>query len=161
MKPVVLVLVALSLVLSASCASECDPASLGLGEAEARVDGEEWSVGGATWMEAGSSVQLTIPTSGGWGITLVAQTTLAGDSLSEALDAGTFPIEISLGSEGGGFATIYPEEGLSYSSRTGSGGELVIHEVDEALEACFSFEALSTGGEAIDVSGGRVRASGS
>ena len=147
------------LLFAVSCGGECDPASLGLGEAEARVDGEAWLVEGANWMEAGSNVQIMIPTSGGWGITLVAQSTLSGESLSEALEAGVFPIEVSLGSEGGGFATVYPEEGLSYTSKSGSGGELVIHGADEALEACFSFEAVSTDTVAIQVTGGSVRAS--
>jgi hypothetical protein len=114
------------------------------GTAVATVDGEAWEGGGATWVWAGDSLQVNTVGAGSWWMSLVAQTTADGDTVKAAVDSGALPATIDLGGDGG-WATLYPADGASYSSRNGS-GELVIIEADDAsVQACFTFEAAGDG----------------
>ncbi|MFZ5477873.1 MAG: hypothetical protein ACOZNI_13950 [Myxococcota bacterium] len=140
----------------------CEPGASGgcsvdqeAGTAAALVDGEDWTGPGATWLWQGESLQINTVGAGDWWLSLVAQTTRDGDTLAAAVDAGAFPVDVSL--TDGGWATFYPPSGASYSSREGS-GELVVAEVDgDTLRACFSFEAVSDG-ETVTVEAGTVDA---
>ena len=111
------------------------------GAAAATVDGEPWTGGGATWLWAGESLQLNTVGSGSWWMSMVAQTTGDGTTLKAAVDAGVFPITVSLTE--GGWATFYPDSGSSFSSEEG-GGELVLVEATPTtVRGCFWFEAAS------------------
>ena len=114
------------------------------GTAAAVVGGEEWEGGGATWVWAGESLQVNTVGAGSWWLSLVAQATTDGETVKAAVDAGALPATVDLGGDGG-WATLYPADGASYSSRNGS-GELVIVEADDtSVHACFTFEATGDG----------------
>ena len=116
------------------CAVDAAP-----GTASATVDGEDWTGGGATWQWAGESLQLNTVGAGSWWMSLVAQTTTDGATLKAAVDAGAFPLTISL--VDGGWATFYPDSGGSLSSQSGD-GELVLTDASAtSLRGCFWFEA--------------------
>jgi hypothetical protein len=118
-----------------ACAVDAAP-----GTASATVDGEPWTGGGATWQWAGESLQLNTVGAGSWWTSLVAQTTTEGATLRAAVDAGAFPITVSL--VDGGWATFYPDSGRSFSSQDGD-GELVLTEASPNVLGCFWFEAFA------------------
>lgn len=137
----------------------CDvPADLDAGAATAVLDGTAWE-STATWVAQGESVQVNAAPADGWHVTLVARTTDDGETVKAALDAGAFPVVVTLSDDGGGFATVYPADGDSYAS-DGGGGTLSITAFDgDVLDACFSFDAASDGGDPLPVTEGAVRAS--
>ena len=91
----------------------------------------------------------------GWRITLVAQTTVDGQGVGTALDAG--PAEVSLTEGSGNFAVVYPAEGgTSYTTNNG-GGTAVLETTGSGLNACFSFEAAGAEGT-VTVTAGQLTA---
>jgi hypothetical protein len=152
------------LVLLAACQPNggkgtCDVGDVATGQAVATVDGADWTGTGATWRLAGSSLQINTVASDGWMLSLVAQATPDGTTASDALDAGEFPIDVTLkdGADGG-WVLFYPDEGSSYGTQDTDGGTFTIsgREGDDLL-ACFSFSAASGDGGTVTVEGGTMR----
>ncbi len=139
----------LSLYALAGCAPEtaagtpsCTPTAAE-GEVAASIDGSSWA-STATWFEAGSSLQVNAESVDGWWFSMVLQTTEDGTAAVDATAAGEWPMAFDIGG-GGGWVTLYPDEGASYTSRDGSGALTLVS--DEAgLAGCFSFEALGDEG---------------
>lgn len=136
-------------LLLAACSTEDGACpAVDAGTAQATIDGEAWTGSGATWAWAGDSLQLNLDRTGDWSMSVVLQTTTGGATLLDAVDAGTFPIEVSLKSGEGGFATVYPAEGASFTTNDADGGALTVAAVDgDALSACFDFAAAGDDGE--------------
>jgi hypothetical protein len=130
----------------AACGSG-DPCGTDLssGTGEATIDGAVVSLSGVTWLLAGSSLQINTEPAGGYNLSIVAQTTTSGLALDEALDQ--LPAEVSLTSDGGGWALVYPESGDAYSTDAAAGGTLSLtaREGDDLL-GCLSFEAQAADG---------------
>ena len=126
----------------------CQPGDLDASQALATLDGEAWEGGGTTWLMAGSSLQINTTRSSGWTLSLIAQHTADGTTLDEALAAGDFPIEVTLlTGEEGGWATMLPEEGLSFTTKETAGGSLTLSEQDDVhLRGCFAFEVAGDDG---------------
>lgn len=125
--------------------------------AEATVDGEAWAADGATFTWAGESLQIN--TTGADWLSIVAQTTGEGETLQAAVDAGNFPISVTVveGADGG-FATWYPESGSSLTTREAAGGTLEIVSADaDLVEACFAFE-VGADGETLGFEDGQLAA---
>jgi hypothetical protein len=126
------------------------------GAASAVVNGGDWTGGDATWMRQGStSAQINTANAGAGWLSIVAQTTTEGEDVLVAIDAGAFPVTVSL--VDGGWATFYPSSGASFSSKEGA-GELVIADVVEGgLMACFTFTASGDDGT-VEVDAGTIHA---
>ncbi len=115
----------------------------------ATVDGAAWSAGDVSWSDAGDSVHLVSASEGAGWISVVALTTTTGENVVAAMDAGAFPVEITLktGAEGG-FAIWYTEEATSSSTTEGGEGLLTLTSQDgDQLAGCLAFDAGVDGGE--------------
>jgi len=144
------------LVSSVSCQGGDCSVDLVEGAAEALVDGSDWMSEGATFMWAGSSLQINIPGNAGWMFTLTGRKTQTGMAVLDAADVQDFPILVDLTGQGG-FAVAYPAEGSSsYSTTQNGSGSLEITEADSGLRACFSFVGVNDAGQALEVDGGQV-----
>lgn len=130
------------------------------GTLEATVDGESWEGGAATWLLAGSSLQINSVTAGGWWLSAVAQTTVDGAGVGDALAAGDLPADVDFPESGtGGWATFYPDSGDSYSTKLAAGGALTVAAQDGTdLLGCFAFVAANGAGDEVTVESGRFRA---
>jgi hypothetical protein len=155
----------LALLLLAACSSgggspTCTAADdLDAGAALATVDGAAWA-STATWLWQRESLQVNAAPAGGWSFTFVSQTTADGETAKAAVDAGDFPIELSLPVGGeGGWVLAYPTDGDSYSTENGEGGTLTITALDgDALYACFAFDAATDSGDTVTVTDGALNA---
>jgi hypothetical protein len=145
---------------SAAGSSSCGAEAIDPGVIEATVDGESWEGGAATWMLAGASLQINSASAGGWWLSAVAQTTVDGAGVGDALAAGDLPAEVDLPESGaGGWATFYPDSGDSYSTKLAAGGTLTLVKQDGAdLLGCFAFVAANGAGDEVTVESGRFRA---
>jgi len=113
------------------------------GEVGAIIDGEAWTATAGTFHWAGTSLQLNTDQVDGWSISIVAQKDVDQTPVMDAVNAGSFPMEIRLrdGTQGG-WALLYPESGASYATHTTDGGHLWLTDYrDGAFVGCFSFEA--------------------
>lgn len=146
----------LSMIALVAC-NPCDPTDLPVGDATATVNGEDWESSGATWRWAGSSLQIGMPESSGWAFTLVAMRELEGETVSDAMDAAAFPVEVTLGDGDSGFATVYPAEGSSMTTSDPT-GLLEIRGIEgDSIFACFEFPAMSST-NSVEVQKGEVHA---
>lgn len=134
----------LSLALLPACSekagSTCEDPGAGI---SATVDGAPWSAAGVSWLASGESVQVLTTEEGAGRMTVVAQLTTDGAGVAEALEAGTFPIEVTLktGTEGG-FVTWYTPESDSMATTEGGEGTLTLAGLEEGrLWGCLSFTA--------------------
>lgn len=135
-----------------------DGAALDAGVVTATLDGADWE-STATWVMGGESLQVNAAAFDGWSLTLVAQTTVDGVAITDALDAGSYPVNVDLGPDGGGWVLAYPSDGDSLSSDSG-GGTLSFSAFDgDTLQACFSFD-VANGSTALSASDGAVNATG-
>lgn len=135
-----------------------DGDALDAGVVTATLDGADWE-STATWVMGGESLQVNAAAADGWSLTLVAQATVEGVAIVDALDAGAYPVNVDLGADGGGWVLAYPDEGDSLSSDAG-GGALSISAFDgETLQACFSFDVANDASE-LSASDGAVNATG-
>lgn len=117
----------------------------------ATVNGDPWTASGPTWSDSGGVVHLLNSDQGAGWFSVVAELTVEGVGLGDALDAGEFPIEVTLktGDEGG-FAIWYTEDGDSYATTQGGGGTLYLSALDgDQLTGCMSFTAGPSGGNVI------------
>lgn len=148
----------LPLILCAACTGRavCDlPAR---GKLTGEVDGERWTTGGVVWNETGDGIQITTDSGDGYRVTFSLQEDADGIALTEVIESGPVPTEVSFDDGNTAFALIYPEgESSSLSTKGSVGGWLSIEEVsDGVVGACFSFEASSADRSA--VVGGGLRA---
>lgn len=157
-------------LLFTACAADapvgatCDVGDIGSGEIAAVVDGEDWSDDAATWILAGSSLQINSEPSGGWHLSAVLQVTTTGATLADALDAGSWPVEVDLPPEGGtgGWITFYPDSGDSYVTEAAAGGTLTLAgQTGTDLYGCFAFTAGKGNNKEVTVESGVFRATGS
>ena len=113
------------------------------GEVSATVDGAAWTTTAGTFHWAGTSLQINTDQVDGWSLSIVAQKNINETPVMDAVDAGSFPMEIRLrdGTQGG-WALLYPDSGASYATHTTEGGHLWLTDYrDGAVFGCFSFEA--------------------
>ncbi len=130
------------------------PGDLGEGELRATVDGADWRTGTAAWLMAGSSLQVNTEAEDGWRLTVVGQSTEEGQAVEDAMTTRIVPFTIPLETgEEGGWATLYPDDGDSFATESGGGGQFVVVDLEaDLLTACFWFPA--TDGEAsVEVTG--------
>ena len=153
----------LPLALLSACAGgsaasdECrSAADLDAGAAAATVDSAAWA-STADWLWQGESLQINVAPADGWSISIVGQLTADGESFKAAADAGALPITVPLDATGA-WALVYPTDGESYDTRSGSGGTLTIADVGDELLACFDFDAVADGGDTVEMSDGALRA---
>lgn len=109
------------LVMGCGSGARCDLSSVGPGEIAAEIDGTPWR-STATWTSAGESLQLNAEPADGWWISVVAQQTIDGRGLVEALS--DLPADVDL--LDGGWALLYTE---SDSDRSVS-GDLSLNQQD-------------------------------
>jgi len=117
----------------------------------ATVNGDPWSASGPTWDGSGGVVHLLNSDQGAGWFSVVAQLTVDGLTLGEALDASEFPIEVTLktGDEGG-FAIWYTSDGDTYSTTQGGEGTLYLSALDgDQLTGCMSFTAGPGGADVV------------
>lgn len=141
--PAVLLLAACTGKADGTCSS--DPVD----GAVATVDGAAWSAASVTWLPTGDSVHIISADEGSGWFSIVAQLTTEGDAVATAVDAGSFPIEVTLktGLEGG-FVTWYSADGESAATTEGGEGTLTLSGSDDAgLSGCLAFTAGPDGGD--------------
>lgn len=154
------------LVLVVGCSGGKNPADactvpeLGVGEGLGTIEDKTWTPTEITWTWAGDDVQINAPRTDGWQLSMVAMTDMDGVAVKDKMDGEEFPVHVALGAEGGGIATLYPEDGGSYTSSNGAGGDLQLLrlDMDYGLVACFSFEAGGSDGSLVTLTDGAVRA---
>jgi hypothetical protein len=129
------------------------------GQVTATLDGDGWEATDGEWAWQGSSLQVNTSRFDGWNLTIVAQTTLDGATVQDAVDAAVFPIEVRLrAGTNGGWAIFYPQAGDSYSTTTAEGGTMFLTAHDGGdLLGCFEFEAATDQDDAIEVLDGAMR----
>ena len=132
-------------------AAGCDLGDTESGRVIAVIDGEDWA-STTEFLEAGTSLQVNAPTTGGWWFSMVLQTSSDGATAVDAVAAGVWPIVFDVGGVGG-WVTLYPETGDSYTSRDAV-GEVTLVGADDGLAGCFAFDAAGSGGT-VSVTGGR------
>ncbi len=150
-----------TMLMLQSCASaDCSiPWDLEPGTLEAHVDGQSWLASEAAWMESAGSIQITTSAGAGWMLSLLAQNDVSGNSVVDAVNSGDLPMEVLLGDGSeGGWALLYPDEGLSFATKNASGGTLFIsaHDADELL-GCVEFVAADDS-TTVELKDGRFRA---
>lgn len=120
-----------------------------------KVDGEAWNTGGAAWNETSTGIQITMDSGDGYRITFSLQETLEGIALTEVLENGPVPSEVSFDNGEQGFALLYADgESGSMTTQGTLGGYFTIEEVtDGVIGACFTFDAESVDRTAV-VEGG-------
>lgn len=125
----------------------------------ATVDGAAWSASEVTWSLTGESVHLVSTSEDAGWLSVVAQTTADGTTVAAALDAGAFPIEVTLQSGlEGGFATWYSADNDASATTEGGGGTLTLSAEDDAgLTGCIAFTAGPDGGS-VDFQDGQFTA---
>lgn len=132
--------------------SACDPdkgecafaAEFDLGSIEGEIDGEPWTSSGASYHWT-SGLDLDAPATGGWTLSLIAQTTTDGQALQEAVDGEAFPFDVSLaGASAGGWVLMYHAEDGTFNSQDAASGSIRFEENDgEGLWGCLSFSATN------------------
>ena len=113
------------------------------GEVDATIDGAAWTTTAGTFHWAGTSLQINTDEVDGWSLSIVAQKNTGETPVMDAVNAGSFPMEIRLrdGTQGG-WGLLYPDSGASYATHTTDGGHLWLTDYrDGAVFGCFSFEA--------------------
>lgn len=126
----------------------CDPGcgyapDLTPGAVEGSIGGSDWTPEAATWMLTATGLQVNAPPASGWRMTMVAQVTEQGQSVVDAVDSDAFPftVELLTGQEGG-FATLNPQSGDTYSTGNSKGGWVSFDAREgDALFGCFTFKA--------------------
>ena len=144
----------LLLLLACSGPSKVDPCPMKPeieGQIKATIDGEVWAAI-TQWNAAGSGIQLTSTSLGGYRLTLVAQVDDEERTAEESLDA--LPATFSLGGSGGS-AAVTPDQGESSStSNHGSGSLSITSQSEDTLQGCFSFTAGTSSGAEVVVEDG-------
>lgn len=132
---------------------DCDPSAAAPGEAQAELNGEPWLGPDAAWSPSGDGVQITTSLGEGYRLTLVAY------GVQDAISDGRLPQTLPMDAAGlEAWGLLYPEDGASFSSKAGEGGQLTVFAVEgDLLSGCFDFGAAA-GDEALRVSGGRFLA---
>jgi hypothetical protein len=131
--------------------------------ASASVDGREWAGSGGTWMETGSSIQITIESASDLNLTLRGIRNSNGDSVAEAVSAGNFPVVVDLdGEDGSGSIMDLRNQADSYGSgQPGGSGMMSILGVEGGiLTACFFFSAVNNDSVIMTVADGKVQIDG-
>lgn len=139
--------------------ASCDADGL-TGVATGIVDGREWAGSGGTWMETGTSIQITIESASKLNLTLRGIRNSNGDSVAEAVGAGNFPVVVDLdGEDGSGSIMDLRNQADSYGSgQPGGSGMMSILGMDgSALTACFSFSAVNNDSQIMTVTDGKVQ----
>lgn len=142
--------------------ASCDADGL-TGISTARVDGRDWAGSGGTWMETGSSIQITIESASKLNLTLRGIRNSHGDSVAEAVSAGDFPVVVDLeGEDGTGSIMDLRNQADSYGSgQPGGAGMMSILGLEgSTLTACFSFDAVNNDSEIMTVDDGKVQIEG-
>ncbi|MBN1336657.1 MAG: hypothetical protein JXB39_11935 [Deltaproteobacteria bacterium] len=149
----------LALATVAACNPCMVPDSMTPGSVVARIDDQRWKATDGVWFDSGTDLRITTETARGWALTLVLQTTEDGATATEALEAQEFPFDFTISeSASGGWALLYPPEGLDLSSADAdeSGYLTIANQQDNDLLGCFEFKA-GRGEEAVYVTDGVFR----
>ena len=149
------------LILGCKDEQNCEVDGLGSDVAQAAIDGSDWAASGGSWSVAGSAVQVSMESVSGLTLTLRATSDDGGDSVSDLVDAGDFPIVIDLdGADGhGGVMDLRNGIDAYASNQEGGSGTMTISGVsgDNELSACFEFDAVrQSDGRILEVREGRV-----
>ena len=149
------------LILGCKDEQSCEVDGLGSDVAQAAIDGSDWGASGGSWSVAGSAVQVSMESVSGLTLTLRATSDDGGDSVSDLVDVGDFPIVIDLdGADGhGGVMDLRNGIDAYASNQEGGSGTMTISGVSGAneLSACFEFDAVrQSDGRILEVREGRV-----
>ncbi len=144
------------LIVGCESTSPATEAGCELGDTEsgavvAVIDGVDWT-STTEFLEAGSSLQVNAPATGGWWFSMVLQTAADGGTAVDAVNGDAWPIAFDVGGTGG-WVTLYPEMGDSYTSRDGA-GDVTLVDAGDGLAGCFAFDAVGSGGT-VSVTDGR------
>ena len=113
----------------------------------ATVNGDAWSASAPTWDSSSGVVHLLNSDQGAGWFSVVAELTVEGTSVGEAMSNEDYPIEVTLktGDEGG-FAIWYTSDGDTYSTTQGGEGTLYLSALDgDQLTGCMWFSAGPSG----------------
>jgi len=124
------------------------------GVASATMEGDQWSASDGTWNRTGPGVQIILQfPETERSVTIRGNRDESGVDLVDKIDAGEFPINISLGGEDGTGSVLDSRFNTSYASNKpgGSGNMSILDVQGTVMSACFSFVAATDDGERIEV----------
>ena len=125
------------------------------GLASVEMDGDRWAADSGQWNRAGSGIQINLTFDGPQRSMTVRGTRDAyGVNLSERIEEGSFPINVSLSGEDGTGSIIDLGRNQSYASNEASGNLTILDVQGDTLSACFSFIAVSDDSTMIEVTNG-------
>jgi hypothetical protein len=156
------------IVLLLACTDTVDPSEtctiegeLGAGRGAGTFAGESWEPSGVSFTWAGASLQFNAPPHDGYSLTVVGMVDKDGATLEAAVAEEAYPIHVTLldGADGG-FATVYPDTGASFSTDLAEGGLLQVlrEDADGGFVACFDFVVGNEAGETLVMDNGQIRA---
>ena len=125
----------------------------GLGTAT--MDGDTWSADSGSWNTTGSGIQIVLQFDQA-DRSMTVRGTRDGDGVDivERIDAGEFPINVSLSGEDGTGNVRDGRMNTSYASNEASGNMSILDVQGSIMTACFSFIAVSDDSTMIEVTDG-------
>ena len=125
------------------------------GMASVEMDGEYWAADSGSWNPNGSGIQIILSFDGpGRSMTIRGTRDQDGTDIAERLEAGDFPINVSLSGEDGTGGIMDDRFMKSYASNEASGNLTILDLEGSTMSACFSFMAVSDDSTMIEVSNG-------
>ena len=150
-----------SLIFSVGCAGKSEddtPAcsNEGLtGLASVEMDGDAWAADSGSWNTTGSGVQINLKFDGpNRSMNVRGTRDQDGVDISDRLDVGDFPINVSLSGEDGTGSIIDGRFNRAYASNEASGNLTILDLQGVTMSACFSFTAVSDDSTKIEVVNG-------
>ena len=125
------------------------------GLASVEMDAEFWTADAGSWSRTGSGIQINLKFDGpDRSMTVRGTRDQDGTDISELLDDGDFPINVSLSGEDGTGGILDGRFSKSYASNEASGNLTILDVQGATMSACFSFTAVSDDSNMIEVTNG-------
>ena len=121
----------------------------------ATMDGDTWSADSGSWNTTGSGIQIVLQfDQPDRSMTIRGTRDEGGVDIADLIDAGDFPINVSLSGEDGTGNVRDGRMNTSYASTDASGNMSILDVQETTMTACFSFTALSDDSTMIEVTEG-------
>ena len=146
----------------------CSPNGKGLGDANctaeglaglgtATMDGDTWEADSGSWNTTGSGVQIVLQFDRpDRSMTVRGSRDEDGIDIADRIDAGEFPINVSLSGEDGTGNVRDGRMNSSYASTDASGNLSILSVEGNVMTACFSFVAVNDDSQMMEVTEGKA-----
>ena len=146
----------------------CSPNGKGLGDANctvdglsglgtATMDGDTWEADSGSWNPTGSGIQIVLQFDRpDRSMTVRGTRDEEGIDIADRIDAGEFPINVSLSGDDGTGNVRDGRMNSSYASTDASGNLSILEVANGTMTACFSFVAVNDDSQMMEVTEGMV-----